>query len=95
MSKLKEILQRKAEREVKLKSSMESITKQLIALGALKVILFGSLSRGDVDVYSDLDLLVIMPSAKRSETRKSAEHARSNVAVHSSPLEWEVTAIPM
>lgn len=64
MSKLKEILQRKAEREEKLKSSMESITKQLMALDALKVILFGSLARGDVDVYSDLDLFVVMPSTK-------------------------------
>jgi predicted nucleotidyltransferase len=64
MSKLKEILQRKAEREKRLESSMESITRQLTALGALKVILFGSLATGDVDVYSDLDLLVIMPSTR-------------------------------
>jgi predicted nucleotidyltransferase len=64
MSKLKEILQRKTEREEKLKSSMESITRQLIQLGALKIILFGSLAEGNVDVYSDLDLLVVMPSTK-------------------------------
>ncbi len=64
MSKLKEILQRKTEREEKLKSSMESITRQLIELGALKIILFGSLAEGNVDVYSDLDMLVIMPSTK-------------------------------
>ncbi len=64
MSKLKEILQRKTEREEKLKSSMESITRQLIQLGALKIILFGSLAEGNVDVYSDLDMLVIMPSTK-------------------------------
>jgi len=64
MSKLKEILQRKTEREEKLKSSMEFITRQLIELGALKIILFGSLAEGNVDVYSDLDLLVVMPSTK-------------------------------
>jgi uncharacterized protein len=64
MSKLKGILQKKLEREERLKTSMESITSQLAALGALKVILFGSLAEGNVDVYSDLDLLVIMPSIK-------------------------------
>ena len=67
MSKLKEILQRKTQREEKLKSSMESITRQLIDLGALKIILFGSLAEGNVDVYSDLDLFVIMPSTKSGE----------------------------
>jgi predicted nucleotidyltransferase len=64
MSKLKEILQRKTEQEEKLKSSMESITRQLIELGALKIILFGSLAEGNVDVYSDLDMPVVMPSTK-------------------------------
>ncbi len=64
MSKLKEILRKKMEREKRLEASMESITEQLAALGALKVILFGSLATGTVDVYSDLDLLVIMPSTK-------------------------------
>ncbi len=64
MSKLKEILRKKMEREKRLEASMVSITEQLAALGALKVILFGSLATGTVDVYSDLDLLVIMPSTK-------------------------------
>ena len=45
-------------------SSMESITKQLVDLGALKIILFGSLASGNIDVSSDLDLLVIMPSTQ-------------------------------
>jgi predicted nucleotidyltransferase len=64
MPKLKEILQNKIDRENRLKSSMESITRQLVELGALKIILFGSLAEGRVDVYSDLDLLAIMPSEK-------------------------------
>lgn len=62
MSKLKEIMQRKNERKAKLQASMDSIVSQLKSLGALKVILFGSLAKGDVDVNSDLDLLVLMPS---------------------------------
>jgi predicted nucleotidyltransferase len=64
MSKLEEILQRKKEREENLKSSLASVTRQLRDLGALKIILFGSLAEEDVDVFSDLDLLVIMPSQR-------------------------------
>lgn len=64
MSKLKEILQRRKEREEKLESALVSITRQLRDLGALKVILFGSLAEEDVDVFSDLDLLVIMPTGR-------------------------------
>jgi predicted nucleotidyltransferase len=64
MSKLKEILQRKMDRKAELEFAAESITVQLIKLGALKVTVFGSLAEGTVDVYSDLDLLVIMPSTK-------------------------------
>lgn len=62
MPKLKEILQRKNERKAKLQASLDSIVNQLKSLGALKIILFGSFARGDVDVNSDLDLLVLMPS---------------------------------
>jgi len=67
MSRLKEILQRKEERKVKLKASLDSIISQLIELGVLKIILFGSLASGDIDTYSDLDLLVIMPSIRTSK----------------------------
>ena len=64
MSKLEEILQRKRKREEKLNSSLISVTRQLRDFGALKIILFGSLAEGDVDIFSDLDLLVIMPSER-------------------------------
>lgn len=64
MSRLKEILQRKSERKARLQVSLDSIINQLKNIGALEVILFGSLAKGDVDVYSDLDLLVIMPSIR-------------------------------
>lgn len=43
---------------------MDSIVSQLRNIGASKIILFGSLAKGDVDVNSDLDLLVIMPTTK-------------------------------
>lgn len=59
---LKEILQRKEERMKRLMHALERAVSQLKAMGALKIILFGSLARNDVDIHSDLDLLVIMPS---------------------------------
>lgn len=59
---LKEILKRKNERKARLERSLGSIIAQLKDRGALKIILFGSLHKEEVDVYSDLDLLVIMPS---------------------------------
>ncbi|NLJ61175.1 MAG: nucleotidyltransferase domain-containing protein [Firmicutes bacterium] len=63
MSRVQEILLRKRARELRLKSSLAYITEQLCDLGALKIVLFGSLARGDVDTDSDLDLLVIMPAS--------------------------------
>ena len=62
--RLPQILRSKAEREAQLRSSLDSIADQLKAMGALRIVLFGSLAKGEVDVRSDLDLLVIMPSAK-------------------------------
>lgn len=64
MLKLKEILQKKNRRKARLQASLDSIASQLKNLGALKIILFGSFAEGDADVNSDLDLLVIMPSAR-------------------------------
>jgi predicted nucleotidyltransferase len=64
MSKIKEILRKKEERRAKLHRSLNSIVQSLKNMGAQKIILFGSLASGDVDVNSDLDLFVLMPSAK-------------------------------
>lgn len=64
MSKLKEILQRKERRKAKLQSALDTIVSQLKGIGAMKVILFGSLANDSVDVSSDLDLFVLMPSTK-------------------------------
>lgn len=62
MSELEEILERKEKRKTRLETSLSSIASQLENIGALKIILFGSFANGDIDLYSDLDLLVIMPS---------------------------------
>lgn len=64
MSRVQEIIERKKIRKEKLKAALESIKHQLIGLGALKIILFGSLNDGNIDRYSDLDLFVVMPSVK-------------------------------
>ncbi len=64
MLKLEEILKKKNDRKRKLEAGLNLIVSQLITLGALKVILFGSLAEDEVDVYSDLDLLVVMPSTR-------------------------------
>ena len=45
-----------------LEARLHLIVEQAKSLGAVKIVLFGSLARREVDVDSDLDLLVIMPS---------------------------------
>jgi predicted nucleotidyltransferase len=64
MSQIQEILRRKESRREKLASSLASISGQLARMGAKKILLFGSLAVDEVDVTSDLDLLVIMPSSR-------------------------------
>ncbi|MGQ9617303.1 MAG: nucleotidyltransferase domain-containing protein [Spirochaetota bacterium] len=64
MYTIKEILQKKDERKARLEASLTSIIGQLKDLGTLKIIVFGSFAKGDVDVNSDLDLFVLMPSTR-------------------------------
>jgi len=64
MPKIARILQKKEEGRTKLQRSLNSIVQSLKEMGAQKIILFGSLASGDVDVNSDLDLFVLMPPAK-------------------------------
>ena len=64
MSLLAKIQGNKEKRRAKLQATLDSLVEELGALGALRIILFGSFSRGEIDVGSDLDLLVIMPSMK-------------------------------
>lgn len=82
VSRLEHILSRKKRREEKLRAALGSIVDQLRALGALKIVLFGSLARAEVDVGSDLDLLVIMPATRTGEewTRLVYERLERGVA---------------
>lgn len=61
MRTLGSILERKEERRKALEKNLPLVVEQLKALGARKVILFGSLVRGEVGPKSDLDLIVLMP----------------------------------
>ena len=40
------------------------MTEQLKTLGAVKVILFGSLARGQISLFSDIDLLALFDRAR-------------------------------
>ncbi|MEM4729638.1 MAG: nucleotidyltransferase domain-containing protein [Thermoplasmata archaeon] len=51
-------------REARLRSSLRSVVRQLKGMGAVKIVLFGSLARGEVHTHSDLDLLVVMPASR-------------------------------
>ena len=64
MQRLKEISDKISNRKIKLRKSLNSLLKQLKDFGAIKIFLFGSYIRDEIDVNSDLDIFVIMPSNK-------------------------------
>jgi len=59
----------RAEREGQLQAELERLVEELKRLGALKVIVFGSMARGRIRAGSDLDLIVVMPSEERFADR--------------------------
>ncbi|KKN03598.1 hypothetical protein LCGC14_1106120 [marine sediment metagenome] len=62
--RLKEISEKIEDRKLKLRDTLASLIVQLKSFGALRIYIFGSYVRDDIDVNSDLDLLVVMPSNK-------------------------------
>jgi predicted nucleotidyltransferase len=64
LSSLADILRRIESRRQRLEEALGAVLPQLAAMGAHKVILFGSLASGTVDSESDLDLLVLMPNTR-------------------------------
>jgi predicted nucleotidyltransferase len=77
MSLLSRIHGDKEKRRNKLQATLNSLVKELASLGAIRVILFGSFARGEVDVSSDLDLLVIMPSRKTGKQWRDLIYERA------------------
>ena len=49
-------------RRRQLMKEMERVKRRLITMGAQKIVLFGSAARDDVTLFSDVDMLVVMPS---------------------------------
>jgi predicted nucleotidyltransferase len=70
LSRVQEILKKKKKRKENLEAALKSLKNQLINFGASKIILFGSLNSGDIEVNSDLDLFVLMPSTKTGKLWK-------------------------
>lgn len=48
----------------RLRTEVLRLVDQLKALGAIQVILFGSLARGEVSLFSDIDLLVLFDDSR-------------------------------
>ena len=46
----------------KLRQQLDQLVEELKRYGAEKIILFGSMARGDADHYSDVDLVVVKPT---------------------------------
>ena len=63
-SGLEAIIRRRRNREIKLQTRLDSMVEQLKEMGATRIVLFGSVAKGEVDLNSDLDLLVIMPPGR-------------------------------
>ncbi|MGB9596670.1 MAG: nucleotidyltransferase domain-containing protein [Candidatus Poribacteria bacterium] len=58
---LQDIRDRKEKRKKLLKTELERISEQLKAMGAIKIVVFGSYAEGHIRSTSDLDIIAIMP----------------------------------
>lgn len=52
-----------------LEEALRRLTDRLVAWGAVKVVLFGSVARGDYSASSDIDLLVVKETSERLPAR--------------------------
>jgi len=50
----------------RLEKEVQNLVNQMVDLGAIKVILFGSLARGEISLFSDIDLLVLFEDQRSS-----------------------------
>lgn len=48
-----------AQDRARLEAEAQRLAEQLKALGAVKVVLFGSLARGQISLFSDIDLVAV------------------------------------
>lgn len=75
---------RDPERDAKIERECRRLVAELAAMGAERIILFGSRARGEARSSSDVDLLVILPGARSPFTSRLADlyaRLRPQVAV--------------
>ena len=79
---IEERRRRRDQRKRLLEEKCQLIVEQLESMGALKIVLFGSYASGAVGLWSDLDLIVIMPDTKsgREWMKKIYEEVERGVA---------------
>jgi len=67
----------------RLEAEVHCLVKQMEDLGAVKVILIGSLARGQISLFSDIDLLVLFDKklSPRTLTRWVYENIQTGEAV--------------
>lgn len=72
-----------ADRRAELEAELPLIVERLVRLGASRILLFGSLARGEVGPTSDIDLLVVLDRPGRFADRLTAVYdaMRSRVGV--------------
>lgn len=69
---MRKVLEKRKERNIKLlRSELGRIQRELMELGAERIVHFGSSARGAVGLNSDLDLVVVMNSKYDFPTRVS------------------------
>jgi predicted nucleotidyltransferase len=67
MVNLASIRKAKKTRKKNLQKALNNILNQLKKIGVIKIFFFGSFNEDNIDLYSDLDLLVIMPNSKTTK----------------------------
>lgn len=71
----------RAQHRARLEAALPGIVEQLATIGAKKIVLFGSLARGDVARSSDIDLIVVLDLPGRFMDRLTAVYEALDVNV--------------
>ena len=72
-----------AQDRARLEQEVACLVEQLKAMGAKKIVLFGSLARGELSLFSDIDLLVLFDDDRPSRelTRAVYQQIKAREAV--------------
>lgn len=69
------------QRRARLEAELSRIVGELPRLGVIKAVLFGSLASGHVGQASDLDLILVAPSAERFSRRLERFYRELNPSI--------------